>query len=69
MRQFTQKEFIKILIFNGFQYARHNGSHAVYINNKGKNIAVPTTLKCVIAHRLIKENNLDINIKKSKYNG
>lgn len=63
MKQYTQKEFIRIVKRNGYNYNRHNGDHAIYINNKGKHISIPQKLECVIAKRLIKENNLNINIK------
>ncbi|QOR58335.1 mRNAse [uncultured phage cr106_1] len=66
MRQFTHKEFVKIVIANGFCYDRHNGDHAIYLNNKGRHISIPDKLACVIAARLIKENNLETNIKKLK---
>lgn len=58
MRQYTQREFIKIVERNGFRYERHNGDHAIYYNDKGRHISIPKKLECVIAHRLIKENNL-----------
>lgn len=64
MKQYTQREFIKICIANGFYYNRHNGGHAIYINDKGKHISIPMYLESVIAHRLIRENNLEVNIKK-----
>ena len=64
MKQYTRKEFITILKKNGFYYDRQKGSHSIYINNKGKHISVPHNLECVIARRLIKENNLDINLRK-----
>lgn len=64
MRQYTQKEFIRIVEKNGFYYDRHNGSHAIYVNDEGRHISIPHNLECVIAQRLIKENNLDINLKK-----
>ena len=66
MRQYTQREFIKIVVKNGFHYSRHNGDHAIYINDEGKHISIPKNLECVIARRLIKENNLDTNIKTKK---
>ena len=66
MRQYTQQEFIKICIANGFYYSRYNGSHAIYVNDKGRHISIPRNLECVIARRLIKENTLDINLKKKK---
>lgn len=68
MKQYTQKEFIKIVERNGFQYVRHRGSHAIYMNNEGRHISIPKNLECVIALRLIKENNLNINLKR-KENG
>lgn len=66
MKQYTQQEFIKICISNGFYYSRYNGSHAVYVNDKGRHISIPRNLECVIARRLIKENNLITDIKKKK---
>lgn len=66
MKQFTQREFIKICIANGFYYSRHNGDHAIYVNNKKRHISIPLNLECVVARRLIKENNLEIDIKKLK---
>ena len=66
MRQYTSKEFIKIVKFNGFYYNRHNGDHAIYVNDKGKHISIPKNLESVIARRLIKENNLEVNIRRRK---
>ena len=63
MRQYTQREFIEIVVKNGFHYSRHNGDHAIYINDKGEHISIPHRLACVIARRLIKENNLIVNFK------
>ena len=66
MRQYTSREFIKIVEFNGFYYGRHNGDHAIYVNDRGRHISIPKNLECVIARRLIKENNLEVNIKRRK---
>lgn len=66
MKQYTQREFIRIVKRNGFSYNRHNGDHAIYVNAKGRHISIPQKLECVIARRLIRENDLDINIKKRK---
>ena len=66
MRQYTQREFIRIVRNNGFYYNRHNGDHAIYMNDEGRHISIPKNLECVIARRLIKENNLDTNLKKKK---
>lgn len=67
MRQYTSREFIKIVEMNDFHYSRHNGSHAIYVNNDGRHISIPRNLECVIARRLIKENNLKINKKDCKH--
>lgn len=66
MKQYTQREFIRIVKNNGFQYNRHNGDHAIYVNDKGRHISIPRNLECVIARRLIKENNLITDIKRRK---
>ena len=60
MKQYTSKEFIRIVETNGYRYARHSGSHSIYINEKGRHISIPKKLECVIARRLIKENNLKL---------
>lgn len=66
MRQYTSREFIRIVKFNGFRYSRHGGDHAIYVNDKGRHISIPGNLECVIARRLIKENNLVTDFKKKK---
>lgn len=66
MKQYTQREFIRIVKNSGFQYNRHNGDHAIYVNDKGRHISIPKNLECVIARRLIKENNLITDIKRRK---
>lgn len=66
MRQYTSREFIRIVKFNGFCYSRHSGGHAIYVNDKGRHISIPRNLECVIARRLIKENNLVTDFKKKK---
>lgn len=67
MKQYTSREFIKIAEFNGYYYSRHNGDHAIYRNaESGRHISIPKNLECVIARRLIKENNLVTDIKRKK---
>lgn len=66
MRQYTRRAFIKIVEKNGYHYNRCNGSHAIYVNDGGRHISIPYNLECVIARRLIKENNLDVNLKKKE---
>lgn len=65
MKQYTQREFIRIVRKNGYLYNRHSGDHAIYVKD-GRHISIPQKLECVIARRLIRENNLDINIKRRK---
>lgn len=66
MKQYTFKEFVKIVKMNGFYYDRSNGDHSIFVNDKGRHISIPQKLECVIARRLIKENNLNIYLKKKK---
>ena len=66
MRQFTHREFVRVVVSNSFYYDRHNGDHAIYVNDKGRHISIPKNLECVIALRLIKENNLITDIKRRK---
>lgn len=58
MKQYTKKEFVKLIRKNGFEYVRSKGGHDIYYNNTGRHISVPQFLVDVIARRLIKENNL-----------
>ena len=60
MKQYTSREFTKIVQKNGFKYNRSSGSHSIYVNEKGRHISIPKKLECVIARRLIKENNLKV---------
>jgi predicted RNA binding protein YcfA (HicA-like mRNA interferase family) len=60
MRQYTQREFIKVVRANGFCYKRSRGDHSIYYNERGRHISIPRNLKCVIARRLIKENSLKV---------
>lgn len=66
MKQFTHREFVRVVVANGFYYNRQSGDHAIYLNEKGRHISIPLKLESVIARRLIKENNLEIDIKKLK---
>ena len=66
MKQYTHREFVKIVKANGFHYDRHSGDHAIYLNDKGRHISIPAKLESVIARRLIKENSLELDIKKLK---
>lgn len=63
MKQYTFKKFVRIMEYNDFFFDRNKGSHSIFLNSSGHHISVPVNLKCVIARRLIKENNLNINAK------
>lgn len=66
MKQYTHREFVKIVKANGFHYNRHSGDHAIYVNDNGRHISIPAKLESVIARRLIKEYDLELNLKKLK---
>ena len=66
MKQFTHREFVRMAVANSFHYDRHNGDHAIYLNEKGRHISIPLKLESVIARRLIKENDLETDIRKLK---
>lgn len=66
MKQYTHREFVKIVKANGFHYDRHSGDHAIYLNDKGRHISIPARLESIIARRLIKENSLELDMKKLK---
>ena len=61
MIQWNRNNFIRMLERNGYSYSRNNGSHSIYVKD-GKHITVPLRIRAVIARRLIKENNLNINL-------
>ena len=43
MKQYTQREFIRVVKKNGFHYNRHSGDHAIYVKD-GKHISVRKAL-------------------------
>ena len=61
MEQYTSREFTKIVQENGFKYDRSKWRHIMYINEKGRHISIPKRLECLIARRLMKENNFILN--------
>lgn len=64
MLEWTRDNFIRMVRKNGYTLdkSRGNGSHSIYINADGNHISVPLRVKAVVARRLIKENNLNINL-------
>jgi predicted RNA binding protein YcfA (HicA-like mRNA interferase family) len=63
MKQYTQREFIRIIRRNGYTFNRHSGDHAIYVRD-GKHLSIPQKLNSVIARRLIRENNLITEFKR-----
>ena len=60
MAIYTQREFEKILKFNGYKFNRQKGDHLIYVNDNGRHISVKYPLNPCISRRLIKEYNLII---------
>jgi predicted RNA binding protein YcfA (HicA-like mRNA interferase family) len=63
MKQYTQREFIRIIRRNGYTFNRHSGDHAIYVRD-GRHLSIPQKLNSVIARRLIRENNLITEFKR-----
>lgn len=61
LKQWSHREFVRIVEKNGFKWSRNNG-HDVYVNNEGRHISVPHKIVNVIARRLIKENHLNTTL-------
>lgn len=56
-KEFSGREFKRILMNNGFEYVRQSGDHAIY--KRGNETAVVNTkLNKMVARRLIKTHNL-----------
>lgn len=66
IKKYTYKEFVRVLVANGFSYNRSRGDHDIYTDANGRHISVPTRIVCVIARRLIRENNLIEDVKTIK---
>lgn len=61
IKQWSVKDFQKLLSKNGYVFIRQTGSHAHYINAESDHIGFPICSKEVnmmLARRLIKEHNL-----------
>lgn len=59
-RQWTHREFTKVLNENGYSLKRYTGSsHQIFSNGKSS-ISVPyTKLNAMVINRLIKENGIE----------
>ena len=60
MKQWTKKDYCKMLERNGYHCSRQGkGSHSIYTNSVGIHITVGKTINPCIARRVIKENKLN----------
>lgn len=65
MRQYTYLEMTKIVKSNGYKYMRCTGDHYIYKRKDGGGTIVLAKKKHInpcIARRLIKENNLIVDL-------
>ena len=64
MKSYTPKEIIAILIAHGFELARVNGSHHIYVNRlNGKRTVVPVhskDLKKGTLHGILKQAGIEL---------
>jgi len=59
LKQYSVKEFEKLLRDNGYKRDRSKGDHDIYTKENCNPISITKTrMKSVVALRLIKENNL-----------
>lgn len=60
LRDYSRKEFERILINNGYTLIRQKGDHTIWQKDGKPNIALPKHKpNIMICKRLIKENGLD----------
>ena len=59
-RQWTSREFIRLLKDNGYSHKRTKGDHYIYKNGKKTIIFNFRGLNCMVANRIVKENNLEV---------
>ena len=65
MRQYTYLEMTKIVKRSGYEYVRCTGDHCIYKHEDGNGTIVLAKKKHInpcIARRLIKENNLIVDL-------
>ena len=61
MKVYSTREFIKILKRNGYTHTRNKGDHLIY-KNGNRSVTINRDLNRMVAQRLIKENNLEVNL-------
>lgn len=62
-KEYTPREFVRLLKANGYTYNRSNGDHDIYVNaDNGRTISFKSTdINRMIAKRLIKEHKLKVD--------
>ena len=61
MKNYSRREFGRILIDNGYAVIRQDGKHCIWQKDGAPSIAIPKhKLNFMICRRLIKENDLII---------
>jgi mRNA interferase HicA len=64
MKSYTPKEIVAVLLENGFELTRTNGSHHIYVNRStGKRTIVPMhskDLKKGTLHGILKQADIDL---------
>jgi predicted RNA binding protein YcfA (HicA-like mRNA interferase family) len=68
LKVISAKEFIKILIFLGFEKTRQNGSHVFFRNKDGRTVTIPLHGNKTLPRPLICEILKEINISIEEYN-
>ena len=57
-KQWSNRDFCSLLRKNGYSFVRQSGNHQIW-SNKANTISVPSVrINCMLARRLIKENNI-----------
>ncbi len=59
MSQYTFREFVGILRFNGYELKRTKGDHYIYVKD-GRHISINRRPNACVCQRLIKENGLKL---------
>ena len=64
MLEWDTDDFIRMVRRNGYQLLKKRGKgvHSIYQNSLGEHISIPLKVKAVIARRLRKEHNLDVDL-------
>lgn len=59
-REISEREMVRILLDNGFEFVSQNKTSHKKFKRDGKHVVINKNLNMIVARRLIKENNLII---------